>query len=152
MTPLILALFEKRIEGDDSLLELARVRCHQAGLGAEMHASTPQELEHLMKFRPGADSPVVVHLPRHFNLADAGNQNQIMAMAARFAGRIHGLLLHDHAEFATDPDKFIRAARDLNSRLLALPKAPIVFVEYAAGLEPDVFARFFDSVRDLAHV
>ncbi len=150
--PLILALFEKRIEGDDSLLELARLRCQQAGLGTEMHASTPEQLQHLMKFRPAPDAPVVVHLPRQFNLADAGHQNQIVAMALPFAGRVHGFLLHDHPEMAADPEKFIWAAHELNSRLVAIPKAPVVFVEYAAGLEPDLFLRFFESVRDLPHV
>ena len=35
--PLTLGLFEKRIDGDDCLLDLARLRFQQAGLGAEMH-------------------------------------------------------------------------------------------------------------------
>jgi len=38
-----LGLFEKRIEGDDALLELARLRFKQARMGAEMHAATPQQ-------------------------------------------------------------------------------------------------------------
>jgi hypothetical protein len=150
--PPILALFEKRIEGDDSLLELGRLRCRQARLGAEMHAGTPEQLEAVMKFRPTADAPVVVHLPRHFNLADGRSQEQILAIASRFAGQVYGLLLHDHPEIATSAPKFVRAARDLNSGLSKLPSRPIIFVEYAAGLEPDVFAGFFESIRDLPGV
>jgi len=152
LAPALLALFEKRLEGDDSLLELARLRCQQFGLGAEMHASAPEELEHLMRFRPAPESPVVVHLPRHFNLADPRSQEQILAIASRFSGRVNGLLLHDHPEFATNAEKFIHAARDLNSRLLKISSAPVVFVEYAAGLEPEVFVGFFDSIRDLSLV
>ena len=148
----ILSLFEKRLEGDDSLLELARLRCQQSGLGAEMHASTPEELERLLKFRPTSDAPVVIHLPRHFKLAEPRTQEQILAMASRFAGRIQGLLLHDHREMATDKDKFVRAARDLNFGLLKISSAPVVFIEYAAGLEPDVFAGFFESTRELSQV
>jgi len=37
-----LGLFDKRIEGDDRLLELARLRFRQAGLGAELHAGSPE--------------------------------------------------------------------------------------------------------------
>ena len=75
-----------------------------------------------------------------------------MAMASRFAGRVHGLLLHDHPEFATNSQRFIQAARDLNGRLLGLSAPPLLFVEYAAGLQPDVFVAFFDAIRDLRYV
>ncbi len=68
---LTLGLFDKRIEGDDCLLELARRRFLEAAMGAEMYASTPEQLEWIMKFRPGGDTPLVVHLPRDFDLADA---------------------------------------------------------------------------------
>src|SRR5436305_461690 len=62
---LTLGLFEKRIEGDDCLMELARRRFQQAGMGAEMHAGTPEQLYGLMKFRPSEEAPVVVHLAVH---------------------------------------------------------------------------------------
>ena len=65
-----LGLFEKSIEGDDSLMVLARQRFQQAGMGAEMHAGTPEELERLLSFRPSEETPVIVHLPRDFNLAE----------------------------------------------------------------------------------
>ena len=68
--PLTLGLFEKRIEGDHCLLELARRRFQEAGMGVEMHAGTPEQLDGVLKFRPAPDAPVVVHLPRDFNLAD----------------------------------------------------------------------------------
>jgi hypothetical protein len=42
----------ERIEGDDCLMELARRRFQQAGMGTEFHADTPENLERMMKFRP----------------------------------------------------------------------------------------------------
>lgn len=150
--PLTLGLFEKRIEGDDCLLELARRRFQAAGMGAEMHAGTPEQLEGVLKFRPAPDAPVVVHLPRDFNLADENSRHRIVDFAARFAGRVHGLVLHDHRDMATRPDDFVRAAREINSRLQPIDRCPLLFVEYAAGLEPEVFAKFFESIRELERV
>ena len=49
--PPVLGLFQKRFEGDDALLELARRRFEQAGLGAEMYAGTPEELEWMLRDR-----------------------------------------------------------------------------------------------------
>ena len=46
----LLALFEKRVEGDDALLSLARLRFEQAGLGAEIHAHCPDSLASLLPF------------------------------------------------------------------------------------------------------
>src|SRR6266581_7405384 len=89
---LTLGLFEKRIEGDDCLMELARRRFQQAGMGAEMHAGTPDQLDGLMKFRPSEEAPVVVHLPRDLHLADARSQGRILDFASRLAGRVHGLV------------------------------------------------------------
>ena len=63
-TPRMLALFQKKIEGDDALLRLAPLRFKEAGLGAEYHAETSDELEWLLSFRLSQDAPVVVHLSR----------------------------------------------------------------------------------------
>ena len=95
--PDLLALFAKRIEGDDSLLELARLRFQQAGLGAEMHSPTPEHLEQALGFRPAPEAPVIVHLARDLNLAEPESRRRIAEFASRFAGRISGLVLHDHA-------------------------------------------------------
>jgi hypothetical protein len=149
---LTLGLFEKRIEGDDCLLELARRRLQEAGMGAEMHAGTPEQLEGILQFRPAPDAPVVVHLPRDFNLADENCRHRIVDFAARFAGRVHGLVLHDHRDLATRPDDFLRAAREIDSRLQPIDGCPLLFVEYAVGLEPGVFAKFFESIRGLERI
>jgi len=149
---LTLGLFEKRIDGDDCLLELARRRFHQAGMGAEMHAGTPDQLNGLMKFRPSEEAPVVVHLPRDFQLADARSQWRILDFAARFAGRVHGLVCHDHTDMAWRREDSLGAAREMDSRLAKIDRCPTLFIEYAVGLEPDTFARFFSSIRDLTRV
>jgi hypothetical protein len=150
--PLTLGLFEKRIEGDDYLLELARRRFQEAGMGAEMHAGTPEQLESALKFRPAPDAPLVVHLPRDFNLANEFSRRQIADFAGRFAGRVHGLVLHDHRDMATRPDEFVCAAREINSRLQPITCCPLLFVEYAVGLEPEVFTKCFESIRELEKI
>ena len=70
-SPRTLALFQKRIAGDDSLLQLAQLRFEQAGLGAEFYAGTPDELERLWAFRPlmRPEAPVSVHLDRDLNVS-----------------------------------------------------------------------------------
>jgi hypothetical protein len=158
-----LGLFEKRIEGDDALMELARLRFQQARMGAEMHASTPQHLEELMRFRPSfvkstaeggptTHLPVIVHLPRHFNLLNEEHRKQITDIASAFAGRIYGMVIHDHPELVSRSDDFVRAAQAIESQLAMIRACPILFVEYAAGLEPRMFARFFELIRELPHV
>jgi phosphoglucan,water dikinase len=150
--PLTLGLFEKRIDGDDCLIELAKLRFHQAQMGAEMHAGTTEHLEWLMKFRPWPDAPVTLHLPRDFNLMNSECHNRIADFAARFAGRIHGMILHDHKDLANRRDDYIRAAHKMNSRLQQIPRAPLLFIEYAACLEFEVFTNFFKTIRDLKQI
>jgi hypothetical protein len=147
-----LGLFEKRIQGDDCLMELARLRFQQEGLGAEMHACSPEELDELMKFRPSPDGPVVVHLARDLNLVEEQNQRRIMDFASHFAGRLYGLVVHDRLEMAVRPEDFLRAAREVESRLEKIERCPMLFIEYAAGLEPETFANFFASIRELARI
>jgi len=150
--PLTLGLFEKRIEGDDCLMELARQGFQQSGIGAEMHAGRPDQLDWLMKFRPSDDAPVVVHLARNLHLAEAQSRGRILDFASRFSGRVHGLVIHDHTDMASRPEDALRAAREMESGLGKIGGCPMLFIEYAVGLEPDTFAGFFASIRNLARV
>jgi hypothetical protein len=149
---LTLGLFEKRIEGDNCLLELARLRLQQAGMGAEMHAGTPEQLDGLLRFRPSEEAPAVVHLPRDFHLADARSQGRILEFASRYAGRVHGLVMHDHADMAWRREDALRSAWEMDSRLAKIGRCPMLFVEYAVGLEPNTFAAFFESIRELPRI
>ena len=147
-----LGLFAKRIQGDDSLMELARLRFRQAGLGAEMHEDTPEQLEHELRFRPAPDAPIVVHLPRELNLAEAQSRNRIAEFASRLAGRVCGLVLHDHPDLVERYGVYLRAAQEMAARLEEIQGSPLLFIEYAAGLEPGVFAYFFKEIRGLPRI
>ena len=147
-----LGLFEKRIDGDDALMELARLRFQQANMGAELHAGTSDQLEAVLRFRPDEHLPVVVHLPRHFNLLNGENCDQIARIASAFAGRIYGMVIHDHLDLVSRSDDFLTSARAMESRLVEIRDSPLLFIEYASGLEPGIFARLFESIVELAHI
>jgi hypothetical protein len=150
--PHILGLFERRIAGDDALLELARLRFQRAGLGAEMHGQNPDQLEQLLKFRPSGETAVFVHLSRVLNLAEEKSREQIIQFATRFEGRVRGLVVHDRPAMASRPEVFLQGARALDQRLSVLAHSPVVFIEYAAGLPVETFAAFFSSIGDLVQV
>ncbi len=150
--PMTFGLFEKRIDGDDCLMELARLRFQQAGMGAEMHAVAPEQLGSVLRFRPFPEAPVVVHLPREWNLEEERCRQRITEFAACFAGRVHGLVLHDHADMAVRPEDFLKAALEMDSRLQPIERCPMLFIEYAAGLEPGLFAEFFRLIRALVRI
>jgi hypothetical protein len=46
----------------------------------------------------------------------------------------------------------IAAAHDLNARMEAIQNGPILFIEYAAGLEPDDFVKFFEAIGSLKRI
>lgn len=150
--PAILGLFEKRIDGDDCLLMLAQRRFREAALGAEMHAGTSEQLEFLLRFRPAVDTAVVVHLPRDFHLLNEVCRQRIVEIATRFAGRIRGLVIHDRADLVQRAEDYRLAAQALNHHLAAIPNGPMLFIEYAAGLEPADFLGFFGSIADLRFI
>jgi hypothetical protein len=150
--PNTLALFEKRIDGDDALLELARLRFRQAGMGAEMHAATPEQLEGVLRFRPSPSAPVLVHLPRDFNLVEEPCRRRVREFANRFAGQVFGLLLHDHRDLAARMAQFVEAAHAMNSWLEPIEGGPHLFIEYAAGLPPARFVEFFTAIRALPRI
>ena len=147
-----LGLFEKRMPGDDCLLELARQRFLQARMGTEIHAGNPEQLDWLLHFRPWDDAPVVVHLPRDLNLLDEISQKRILELAARGAGRVSGLVLHDHPSMAARKEDYINSAWKLDAQLEKISKCPTLFIEYAAGLDPADFIRFFSSILDLGAI
>lgn len=144
-----LGLFEKRLPGDDCLLELARLRFLEARMGAEIHAATPDQLDWLMHFRPWDDAPVVIHLPREFSLLDERSQKGIVDLAGRAAGRVSGMVLHDQQAMVLRTAECIEAAWKLDTQLEKIQQRPILFIEYAVGLEPRDFIQFFTSILDL---
>ncbi len=149
--PLRLALFQKRLDGDDALLQMARARFERVGLGAEVYAELPGDLEQLLRLCP-ARLPVAVHLPRDWSLLDPESLRRTAELAIAGRSRVFGLVLHDEPELHSRKRDYVQALRAVDGRLDELPAPPTLFVEYACGHPPERFAALFESVADLAHV
>jgi hypothetical protein len=149
--PQVFGLFEKRLAGDDALMRLAQLRFQLAGLGAEVHAGTATDFDWVMQFNPST-VPVVVHLPRSFDLVDEADRERILRLAEHVVGGVYGFVIHDHHSMVSRRADYLHAAQEMDARLGAVPQAPLLFIEYAAGLEPDFFAGFFHSIRQLTQL
>lgn len=148
----VYGLFQRRVAGDDALLELAGFRFTQFGLAAEAYADTPEELEHVLRFAPPGPRLPMVHLNRGVNVLDERGRAVVGEFADRFAGRVAGLVVHDKREMAAQTDRVVSALRELDVRLGARPASPSVFVEYAAGHEPEWFAELARRLQDTERV
>ena len=146
------ALFQRRVEGDDALLELAGLRFAQAGLAAEVYADTPGELEHVLRFVPPHPHLPVVHLNRGLDILHERGRAAVREFAGRFAGRIAGLVVHDKREMTEQTDRLLAVLRELNARLRERPDGPFFFLEYAAGLEPGWFVELAEKLQDAERV
>jgi len=146
------ALFQRRVAGDDALLELARLRFTQTGLAAELYADTPGELEHVLRFVPPHRHLPTVHLNRGLNLLHEPGRATVGEFAGRFAGRVGGLVVHDQRDMGDQTDRLLAVLRELDARLCELPDAPFVFLEYAAHLEPAWFVELAEKLQDAERV
>jgi phosphoglucan,water dikinase len=150
--PKYLAIFSKQdIDGDDALYKLAQARFEEAGLGGEFYPETPDILQQQLIFSPRG-LLCTAHLPRSLNLLQAEARERVAEFAARYARHLYGMVVHDHAQFAEQPKQAVEALRDLARRLARVPNAPLVFVEYASGLAPELFAQLFEETRDVEQV
>ena len=145
-------LFQRRVAGDDALLELARLRFAQMGLAAEFYADTPDDLEQVLKFVPPHPRLPMVHLNRGINLLGEQDRAVIGEFAGRFAGRVAGFVVHDKPEMAAQTDRLLTAMRELDARLSGRPGGPMVFLEYAAGSEPEWYVEVAERLRDAERV
>jgi hypothetical protein len=150
--PRLLALFQKRIDGDDALLHLASQRFREARLGTEFYADTIVELERLLRFKPAPETPAVAHLSRDINLFEEESRKLIIDFAGSFKDQLFGLVIHDQMEIATRFDNYLAALRKMESRLKEVDGSPYLFIEYAIGLEPEIFIGLFKAIRDLERV
>jgi sugar phosphate isomerase/epimerase len=150
--PPLRALFQRRVDGDDALLRLARLRFAQAGLAAEVYADTHEQLEWILGFAPSRPWPPVVHLGRQLNLLHERDRAAVEGFAARFGGRVAGLVVHDKAEMAARTGELVAGLRELGGRLGRRPDGPTLFLEYAAGLELGWFVELAERLRDLPRV
>ena len=76
----------------------------------------------------------------------------VAEFAERFAGRLAGVVVHDSREMEAQADRLLAVMRELNARLGERPDSPIVFLEYAAGMEPEWLVEVAERLRDAERV
>ncbi len=150
--PPVHALFQRRVAGDDALLELAGLRFAQAGLAAEAYADTPHQLDHVLTFVPPHPHLPTVHLNRGLNLLHERDRGVVEEFAAHFAGRLSGMVVHDKSDMGSQTDRLVAVLRELDTRLARSPRAPRLFLEYAAGHEPGWFIEVAERLKDVDRV
>jgi hypothetical protein len=146
------ALFQQRIAGDDALLKLAGLRFAQMGIAAEVYADTPDQLEYVLRFVPAHARLPVVHLNRGVNVLHERGRSAVREFADRFAGRIAGVVVHDQREMEAHTDRMLEGMRELDARLRERPDGPIVFLEYAAGLDLGWFIQMAEQLQDAERI
>jgi len=141
------ALFQQRVDGDDALLKLAGLRFAQMGVAAEVYADTPDRLEYVLPFVPSHERLPMVHLSRGINVLHGRDRAMVREFADRFAGRVAGLVVHDKREMAAKTDRLLAAMRELNAHLGERPGSPLLFLEYAAGLDRGWFIEVAERLQ-----
>ncbi|KAA3596877.1 MAG: hypothetical protein D8M57_07055 [Candidatus Scalindua sp. AMX11] len=147
-----MALFKKMIQGDDALLQLASLRFKESGLGTEFYAETLDELDWLFGFIPSPDIPVTVHLHRNINIFEEKSQRLILDFASTYKGQIYGLVIHDQVEINDHFSDYVETLKTIQSKLSKIHESPNLFIEYAVGLEPNLFVDLFTQIHDLEQV
>jgi hypothetical protein len=150
--PPVHALFQQRIAGDTALLRLAGLRFAQAGLAAETYADTPDQLDHVLKYVPPHRRLPTVHLGRGLNMLRERDRGVVEEFAARFAGRLSGMVVHDKSDMGTQTAALVAALTELGGRLGRRRGAPPLFLEYAAGHDPGWFVEVAERLRDAERV
>jgi hypothetical protein len=141
------ALFQQRIDGDNALLKLAGLRFAQMGVAAEVYADSPDQLEYVLQFVPSHARLPIVHLSRRVNVLHGRDRAMVKEFADRFAGRVAGLVVHDKREMGGKTDRLLAAMRELNDHLCQRPGSPLVFLEYAAGLDRGWFVEVAERLQ-----
>jgi len=150
--PYLLGLFQKRIDGDDALLDLARLRFKEAGMGVELYGGSIEEIRWMLGFKPWPGATVVVHLPREIDLLTEHGRDQVIHFAETFAEQIYGFVIHDQQGYANRAADYKASLSEINAALLNTPGQPFLFVEYAAGLAPEEYCALIASGKDLERV
>lgn len=145
------ALFQRRIDGDDALLRLARRRFEEAGLAAEVYAGSSAELEAVLRFVPDGARPPMVHLSREIDLIEPEGEARVARLAGRFGDRVSGFVVHDRRHLPARLPELLAASQRLSGVLSAAGGARL-FVEYAAGLPLERFAAVGEALRDVDRV
>lgn len=147
-SPRLQAIFQHQIPGDDALSALAQRRFREAGLGAEYHPCSPEELRGSLRFQPIESAPYTAHLPRDIHVLAPRGRDRICAFAAKADARAAGFVVHDQPEVAGRFGEYVAAVRQLDARLRAQGTRAPVLIEYAAGLEPATFVALHEALCD----
>jgi len=151
--PPLHAIFHRQISGDDALLRLAQARFQEVGVGPEFYPGSPAELRYEQQFNPGGPAGTsTVHLPRNLQVFDRRAHDAILAFAAACSPGVLGLVLHDQPEVVEHPDEYVQAVEALDRRLCQAGLGPMVFIEYACGLEVEPFTQLFQNVRNCTRI
>ncbi len=150
--PPVYGLFQKRIEGDDSLLRMASQYFNEICLGAQFYAGSKDELNWLLGFNPLNNRPPLIHLDRNLNLLDRQGVDLIIDFAKSFGKRIFGLVIHDHNEMASRRDKYTEILGRINASLNQMEYPPHLYIEYAVGLPVELFISFFKEIKELENI
>lgn len=134
------------------MLRLTGLRFAQMGAAAELYADTPEQLETTLGFVPPHRLLPTVHLNRGLNLLHERDRATVAEFARRFAGRVAGLVVHDSRDMGDQTGRLVDGLRELDTSLAEQPGGPLVFLEYAAGLEPAWFIETAERVQDAARV
>jgi hypothetical protein len=146
------ALFQQRFAGDDALLKLAGLRFAQMGVAAEVYADTPDQLEYVLRFVPAHARLPVVHLNRGVNVLHERGRSAVREFADRFAGRIAGLVVHDQHDMEAHTERLLAGLRELDDHLRERSDSPVVFLEYAAGLDLGWFTQLAEQLQHAEQV
>jgi len=139
--------------GDDALLELAGLRFAQMGVAAELYADTPDEAGADPPVRPSSSIPSDGPPERvGINVLSEQDRSRVAEFADRFAGRAAGLVVHDKSEMVAQTDHVVEVMRELEARLRERPGRPKVFLEYAAGSEPEWFIELAERLLDAEQI
>ena len=150
MIPLF-ALFQRRIEGDDALLRLARLRFEQAGLAAEVYAGSVPELEWMLRFAPPTPHSPMVHLPRDLDLLASDGPGRVATLARQCGHQVSGFVVHDRRRLPDQLPDLVAVAEKLSAVLAATGPARL-FIEYAVGLAAEQFVGIGAALRDVERI
>jgi hypothetical protein len=136
------------VSGDDAIFRLAQLRFAESGMGAELYADTPEQLERELGFLPPHPALPIVHLNRQINPLHEDGQSLVEAFIRQFKGRLLGLVIHDRAEMASQIPEVVSAMRRITAAG-GRSGGPIVFLEYAAGMEAESFVELAQLLAEV---
>jgi hypothetical protein len=150
--PEFFSILHRNLSGDEALLRLMQAHFEEVGLGAEIYPGDLAEALHTWPFVPRPRPRHMVHLPRHWDVFLEADRQHIDDMARGLSGRVRGLVLHDRGDWPAREGELMAMLGELERRLSGRGDPAMIFLEYAAGLALDDYARLIEAVAPLPHV